>query len=165
MPRSILLAFVLLLMSQPARASATTGFDLHWYWDNNCAECHDHSSKFARKFLHISNDQLQGRHHVDNLLVFMRHHYTRSDQAAAIHDMLKAQVATEPRFKQHCSTCHGTAASLVRDSSILRNGVLMSLRSGQTTRQFLQGHRRLTPQDIDFYENLLIRIALETGQF
>ncbi len=41
----------------------------------------------------------------------------------------------------------------------------MSLRSGQTTRQFLQGHRRLTPQDIDFYESLLIRIARETGLF
>lgn len=165
MPRSVLLIFVLLLMSTPARASAAAGFDLHWYWDNNCAECHGHSGKFARQFLNISSDQLQGRHHVDNLLVFMRHHYTRSDRVEAIHEMLKAQVATEPRFEQQCSKCHGSAASLVRDSSILRNGVLMSLRSGQTTRQFLQGHRRLTPQDIDFYESLLIRIARETGLF
>jgi hypothetical protein len=165
MPRSVLLIFVLLLMSTPARASAAAGFDLHWYWDNNCAECHGHSGKFARQFLHISSDQLLGRHHVDNLFVFMRHHYTRSDRVEAIHEMLKAQVATEPRFEQQCSKCHGTATSLVRDSSILRNEILMSRRNGQTTRQFLQGHRRLTPQDIDFYENLLTRIARETGQF
>ena len=164
MPRSLLLISVLLLTPIPAWANATAGFDLHWFWDDNCAQCHGHSGEFSRQFLHINNDQLQGRHHVDDLLVFMRHHYTRSDQVEAIHAMLKAQVTTEPRFEQQCSKCHGTASSLVRESAMLRNEVLMSRRSGQTTRQFLQSHRRLTPQDIDFYEALLTRIARETGQ-
>ncbi len=164
MPRSILLISVLLLIPIPAWVNAAAGFDLHWFWDDNCAQCHGHSGEFSRQFLLINNDQLQGRHHVDDLLVFMRRHYTRSSQVEAIHNMLKAQVATEPRFEQQCSKCHGKASALVRESAILRNEVLTSRESGQTIRQFLQGHRRLTPQDINFYETLLTRIAREIGQ-
>ena len=164
MPRSILLISMLLLSLIPAWANAAVGFDLHWFWDDNCAQCHGHSGEFSRQFLLINNDQLQGRHHVDDLLVFMRHHYTRSDQMEAIHDMLKAQVAIEPRFEQQCSKCHRKASELVRESTILRSEVLTIRGSGQTIRQFLQSHRRLTSQDIDFYDTLLTRIARETGQ-
>jgi hypothetical protein len=143
---------------------ATERIDLHALWDDRCAECHGHSADFARRFLKISNGLLQGRHHVDNLQLFISRHYSTPAQAAAIYAMLQAQVATPPLFRQHCSRCHDSAASLVRSTVILRDGVLFSSRSGQPLHQFLSNHRNLSVEEIDFYQRLLTRVATETGQ-
>jgi len=138
-----------------------SGVDLHWLWDNQCAECHGHSAEFAQKFLSVSNGQLQGRHHVQGLRVFMRSHYTSNFEVEAVHEMLLAQAMTESRFKQECSQCHGSAAALVRQSVLLRDEVLLSRGSGQPIRIFLQQHRKLDANDVDFYMNLLNRVAGE----
>ena len=143
---------------------ATERIDLHALWDDRCAECHGHSADFARRFLHISNGRLQGRHHVDNLQLFLSRHYGTAAQSAAIYAMLQAQTATPPLFRQQCSRCHGSAASLVRGTAILRDGVLLSSRSGQPLQQFLSGHRNLSVEEVDFYHRLLTRVATETGQ-
>ena len=143
---------------------ATERIDLHALWDDRCAECHGHSADFARRFLQISNGRLQGRHHVDNLQLFISRHYSTPAHAAAIYAMLQAQAATPPLFRQHCSRCHDSAASLVRSTAILRDGVLLSNHSGQPMHQFLSEHRNLSAQEIDFYHRLLTRIATETGQ-
>jgi len=133
-------------------------------WDDSCADCHGHSGDFARRFLQISDGRLQGRHHVDNLPLFISQHYTTAAQAPAIYAMLQAQTATPPLYQQHCSRCHGSAASLVRRSVILRDGVLLCSRSGQPLHPFLSSHRNLNAQDANFYHRLLTRIAAETGQ-
>ena len=143
---------------------ATERIDLHALWDDRCAECHGHSADFARRFLHISNGRLQGRHHVDNLQLFLSRHYGTAAQSAAIYAMLQAQTATPPLFRQQCSRCHGSAASLVRSTAILRDGVLLSSRSGQPLQQFLLSHRNLSVEEVDFYHRLLTRVATETGQ-
>jgi hypothetical protein len=156
---------VLLLCSLGATClGATERIDLHALWDDRCAECHGHSGDFARRFLQISDGRLQGRHHVDNLQLFISQHYSTPAQAAAIYAMLQAQTATPPLFRQHCSRCHDSAASLVRSTAILRDGVLLSNHSGQPMHQFLSEHRNLSAQEIDFYHRLLTRIATETGQ-
>jgi len=143
---------------------ATERTDLHALWDDRCAECHGHSAGFARRFLQISDGRLQGRHHVDNLQLFISRHYSTPSQAAAIYAMLQAQVATPPLFRQHCSRCHDSAASLVRSTAILRDGVLFSSRSGRPMQQFLSNHRNLSVEEINFYHRLLTRVATETGQ-
>ena len=143
---------------------ATDRIDLHALWDDRCAECHGHSGDFARRFLQISNGRLQGRHHVDNLQLFISRHYSTAAQSAAIYAMLQAQTATPPLFRQQCSRCHGSAASLVRSTAILRDGVLLSSRSGQPLQQFLLSHRNLSVEEVDFYHRLLTRVATETGQ-
>jgi len=143
---------------------ATDRIDLHALWDDRCAECHGHSGDFARRFLQISNGRLQGRHHVDNLQLFISRHYSTAAQSAAIYAMLQAQTATPPLFRQQCSRCHGSAASLVRSTAILRDGVLLSSRSGKPLQQFLSSHRNLSVEEVDFYHRLLTRVATETGQ-
>jgi len=155
----IVAAFVtLLLFMSKGRAS---GIDLHWFWDNQCAECHGHSAEFAHKFLKVSNGQLQGNHHVQGLRLFMRNHYTQNTEVDAVYEMLLAQALTKPRFKQECSNCHDSAASFVRQSVVLQDKVLLSRESGQPIRKFLQQHRQLDANDINFFMSLLNRVAHE----
>ncbi|MDC1287767.1 hypothetical protein N8198_07770 [Gammaproteobacteria bacterium] len=157
-------SFLLLCVFTSTCLGATGRIDLHALWDDRCADCHGHSADFARRFLRIADGRLLGRHHVDNLQLFISQHYTTATQAPAIYAMLQAQTATPPLYQQYCSRCHGSAASLVRSTTILRDGVLLSRRSGQPLHPFLSSHRNLNPQDIDFYHRLLTRIAVETGQ-
>jgi len=144
--------------------AASDRIDLHALWDDRCAECHGHSGDFARRFLLISDGRLQGRHHVDNLQLFLSRHYSTAAQSPAIYAMLQAQTATPPLFRQQCSRCHGSAASLVRSTVILRDGILFGRGSGQSLQQFLSSHRNLGAEEIDFYHRLLTRVAIETGQ-
>lgn len=147
-----------LLFTAGSRAS---GSDLHWLWDNRCAESLGHSSEFARKFLDLKNGGLQGRRHGEGLLGFMRNHYATGIEIDAVHEMLLAQVLTKPRFKQECSNCHGSAACFIRYSVILQDAALPGKKSGQPIRQFLQQHRRPGSDDVEFYTRLLNRVARE----
>ena len=141
--------------------SEAYGVDLHWLWDNQCKECHGHSAEFARKFLQVTNGQLQGRHYTEDLHLFMRNHYAFDIETDAIYDMLLAQTQIEPRFKQECGACHGSAASFVRQSVTLQAEDLLSRESGQHIRDFLQQHRQLDTNDINFFIRLLTRVARE----
>ena len=147
-----------LLFTGGSRAS---GSDLHWLWDNQCAECHGHSGEFARKFLEFKNGELQGRWHGEALLGFMHNHYATAIEIDAVYEMLLAQTLTEPRFKQECSSCHGRAAAFVRYSVVLREGVLLGRKSGRPIQQFLQQHQQLESDDAEFYTHLLSRVARE----
>ena len=155
--KAAVLIGVLLLTSK----AGASGIDLHWMWDNRCAECHGHSAEFARKFLQVKNDRLQGRHHVEDFRLFLRNHYVSTNEADAVYEMLLAQVRTQPRFKLECGNCHGQASTFVRSTMLLQNGVLLSRESKQPIRRFMDHHRGLQADDIDFFVNLLTRVADE----
>jgi len=140
---------------------STAGTDLHWLWENRCAECHGHSADFSRKFLLVSDGQLQGPHHTQNLKLFMRNHYAPVGEVEAIYNMLLAQTTTAPRFKAECSNCHGNAANFIRNSIVLQNGDLVGRESGVSVNRFMQTHRKLKQDDIEFFISLLNRIAGE----
>lgn len=155
----------LLLTVLSSTQTLVAGPDLHWMWDDRCAECHGHSGEFARRFLRAADGELSGPHRSgDNLRNFMRHHYLRASEVDALYAMLLAQAQTPPRFQAQCGKCHGRAAQLVRTSTTLRAGDSLRLLSGQTVQDFLQGHRGLQAEDVDFYVSLLTRIAIETGK-
>ena len=141
-----------------------SGIDLHWLWDNQCAECHGHSGEFARKFLKVTDGKLQGNHHVQGLRLFMRNHYTQNTEVDAVYEMLLAQTLTKPRFKQECSNCHDSAASFVRQSLVLQDKVLLSRESSQPIRKFLEQHRQLNTNDVNFFMRLLNRVAREVNR-
>ncbi len=155
--KAAVLTGVLLLTTK----AGATGIDLHWMWDNRCAECHGHSAEFARKFLQVKNDRLQGRHYVENLRLFLRNHYVSAGEADTVYEMLLAQVRTEPRFKHECANCHGQASTFVRSTMLLQNGVLLSRESKQPISRFMDDHRGLQADDIEFFVNLLTRVAGE----
>ncbi len=161
MQSGVLKAAVLIGVLLLSAKTGATGIDLHWMWDNRCAECHGHSAEFARNFLQVKNDRLQGRHHVENFRLFLRNHYVSTSEADAVYEMLLAQVRTEPRFKLECSYCHGQASTFVRSTMLLQNGVLISRGSKQPISRFMDDHRGLSADDIEFFVNLLTRVADE----
>jgi len=156
--------FYLLLAVMSSAQVLVADTDLHWLWDDRCAECHGHSGEFARRFLRAADGELSGPHRGKNLRNFMRQHYLQASEVDAVYAMLLAQAQTQPRFQAECGGCHGSAAQLVRASMTLRAGDSLRLLSGQTVQHFLQGHRGLQTEDIDFYVSLLTRVAIETGK-
>jgi hypothetical protein len=139
----------------------TAGLDLHWLWEDRCAECHGHAGQFSRKFLVVYNGELQGRHHIHDLRRFLHNHYLVNTEVDAVYNMLLAQANTLPRFKNECSSCHQGASSFVRKTLELRDGSLYSRKSGQLVQRFLEHHRGLDAEDIEFYTQLLMRVAHE----
>ena len=142
-------------------ASADSGIDLHWLWDDRCTSCHGHSSDFAHKFLTASGNRLQGKHHVDDLPVFLRNHYLTDQLADEVYAMLLAQLIYPPRFKNECSSCHGSAAGFVREKLLLQNEELTIRNTATNVNEFLKKHRRLNDKDVGFYLMLLTRVAKE----
>ncbi len=127
-------------------------------WDNRCEECHGEADQFARKFLWAVDGQLQGQHHVDNLRLFMRNHYLPKHKIDAFHDMLLARANNPARFNSECSSCHSSAEVFVRKSIVIKAGELTGLESRVSVDEFLQTHRDLQPNDVEFYTRLLTRV-------
>ena len=149
---------ILLLFSLRANAG---DMDLHALWDDRCAECHGHSGEFARKYLKITGGLLQGRHHLLDLHKFLEHHYPPVGQVDAIYQMLLAQTSTPPRFSEECSQCHGKASDFLRASIVLKDDELKIRKSGDSVQQFMQNHRGLAREDVQFYMGLFTRLANE----
>ena len=143
----------------PVRDSVST--DLHRMWDDRCFECHGHSAEFARRSLSVSGNQLQGRHHVDDLRLFLSNHYLAVSETDAVYEMLLAQASGFARFKDDCRKCHKTAADFARRSLEFRDGVLYGRESGQPVRKFLGHHRGLSRDDAEFFEGVLTRVGNE----
>jgi len=154
---SIVLVAAVLAMT----AVKASDIDLHWLWDDRCAACHGHSGDFSRKFLSVSSGKLQGPHHVHDLHHFLHNHYLAGNEVDAVYNMLLAQANNQARFKGECASCHDTAARFVRSSLELRDGVLYSRNSGVSISRFLDHHMELDPDDVEFFINLLTRIAHE----
>jgi len=152
--------FLLMLLLLGSEVEAA-GLDLHWLWDNRCAECHGHSGEFARRFLQVDGKQLQGRHHVQGLRLFLGNHYLLTSEIDAVYEMLLAQASTRPRFRQECGNCHGDAAAFVRRSMKIESGDLVSRKLKQSVHGFMESHRALQPDDIEFFVSLLRRVANE----
>lgn len=150
---------ILSLLLFPAVAAFAT--DLHKLWDDRCSSCHGHSGEFSRKFLKVTGSELQGRHHVHDLRLFLNKHYLSGHDVGPIYNMLLAQGSIVPRFKNECSRCHENAATFVRESFMLNDGSLYSLKLKIPVRDFLNGHQNLQPEDIDFFIEQFNRIMNE----
>ncbi len=157
------LSLIVVVALTAVGAGNAAAVDLHEYWDKNCASCHGHAAIFARRFLTVKDGNLQGRHHVDDLAVFLGNHYLARDLIAPISAMLAAQVTAEPRFRDECGRCHASAAALARKSLSLRDGVLVSRASGLPTAEFLSGHARIKPADVPVFVDVLTRVTNEVG--
>lgn len=165
--RPPLLLAALALMALPAMAIAAGASaalpDLHAYWDDRCASCHGDAGPFARQTLRVDQGRLVGRHHVDDLDEFLRHHMPASGLQAPVVAMLTAQVSTPPTFKAECGACHGTAADFARRSLVQRQGVLTGQDTGRPVADYLRRHGGLAPQEIAPMVQSLERVHREVG--
>jgi hypothetical protein len=154
--RSIGLSLGMLLMLFVQ--SGANAREIRAEWDNRCEECHGEADEFARKFLWVVDGQLQGQHHIDNLRLFMRNHYLPKHKIDAFYDMLLAQANNPARFESECGSCHRSAEEFIRGSIVIKAGELTGLESGIPVSEFLQTHRDLQPNDVEFYTRLLTRV-------
>ncbi len=108
---------MLLLVLIPIEAGSR---DAPAMWDSRCEECHGDPASFAGKYLWNIEGQLQGRHHIDDLSLFMRNHYVPDHEFEAIQNMLLAQANSPERFKAECGGCHGEVKEFVEQSIWVR---------------------------------------------
>ena len=150
-----------MVWSLAAPSFANSDIDLHWLWRDRCISCHGNAAEFAREFLIVSGSKLQGRHHVDDLRLFLHNHYLSGQMVDEVYAMLLAQASSPARFKDECSACHQNAAVFVRESLLFRDGVLSIRKTGRSVNGFLENHRRLNDEDVIFFTKLLTRVANE----
>lgn len=162
---TLLIALILLSFVFPQAVSSSeqkpTGPDLHKFWDKNCSECHGHSADFARKFLKVVDGKLQGPLHKESFQLFLHNHYLVKNQESAVYEMLLVETETPPRFKNECSSCHKKAAEFIRESLVLRDGKIYSKKLDSPVSEFLESHRGLKTDDVEFFMTLFTRVAHE----
>jgi hypothetical protein len=103
--------------------------------------------------------QLQGQHHIDNLDLFMRNHYTPDHEIETINEMLLSRANSPVRFETECGNCHGDAREFVEQSIWVRGNGITGMKTGVDIDEFLPNHQDLQPEDIVFYRKLFARIA------
>ena len=158
--KTILTAISILLALTGAAISADD-IDLHRLWDDRCFECHGHAAEFARRFLNVSQDELQGRHHVHSLRIFLSNHYLGESDVDAVYSMLFVQASSQARFRDKCSRCHDTAAKFVRETLEFEGGTLVGRESKQPVARLLESHKDIESEEIAFFAAVLTRVAHE----
>jgi len=83
---------------------------------------------------------------------------------APVTAMLIAQATTAPRFKEQCSTCHGSAADFARKSLVVEQGGLKGRTSRMPVADYLRHHGGLAPGDVAAMVATLQRVAGEVGE-
>jgi hypothetical protein len=156
-----LIVGILLTLFAPFGADAR---DAYASWDNRCEECHGDADEFARKYLWVVGDQLQGRHHVDDLRLFMRNHYIPAHEIDKMHAMLRKQANDLGRFAVECGGCHNGAEDFVRASISSWGGELTGVESGAPVTEFLQSHQGLASDDAEFFTRLLARVQSQIAR-
>ena len=149
----------LVILALLATASATGARDGPAVWGDLCEECHGDHERFAVKYLWNLDGQLQGQHHIDNMDQFLGNHYVPGHELATIRQMLLAGANTPARFGTECGECHGELESFVNTSLWVGKASISGMESGADAADYLQTHRDLTPQDVNFYLKLFFRVA------
>ena len=130
-------------------------------WNKTCFTCHGDSSDIARNYLKVVDGELQGPMHKETFRNFLTNHYLSKTKADAIYSMLLTQANTKTRFEIECSSCHKSAKEFVYYNLEINRGVLFSKKSGDSTYSFLETHRDLTKNDIQFFMRQLTTIGYE----
>lgn len=141
--------------------SAPLAVDLHRLWEDRCADCHGEAGDFARRFLSVQGDALQGAHPDRELRRFLQNHYLKNNEIDGVYTMLLAQAGSDPRFKERCTPCHAKAAQLARESLIRRDGVLYTRGTRRPLDDFMQQHAALPAGEAAFFAGLLERVERE----
>lgn len=147
-----------LLLAAPVRSA-----DIHQLWDRQCGGCHGHAGAFARSSLVVVDGTLRGKDDGRDIRLLLDSHnggYGKED-IAAIYAMLLAQVEAPAVFKDKCGECHTTAAQLVREQLVNRDGDLYGRHSHRRIADFLPRHGRLDEAETKTLMETLIRVEAE----
>lgn len=149
-----------LALGMPAMAGAA---DLHALWDRQCGGCHGHAAQFARDSLTLEDGELRGRESGRAVASFLATHNGgyAPEVIAGMVDMLKAQASCTDLFRRKCGGCHETAAQLVREQIVERDGDLVGIVSKRRMSELLPDHADLTAEETETLLRVLRRIEGE----
>ncbi len=156
MLRPLIIIGILLLAAKPAPAAPVKASAA---WESRCEECHGEADKFAHKYLWAIDGQLQGRHHVYDLRLFLGNHYLPEHLIDKLSAMLMKHANTPQRFTDECSDCHGKVEDFVKKSVAFKWRKVRGLKTGTAVSEFLPGHEGLQEEDADFFTHLLERFV------
>jgi hypothetical protein len=135
--------------------------DLHHFWDQRCGGCHGHAGEFARRYLKVESGKLIGRHHTDNLRLFLGQHEMSGAIADEVYAMLVAQASTPPVYQEKCRSCHQNAAEFARSSLVVSGGTVVGQNSGRPLADFLPNHAHLNSEELSVVIENLTRVYRE----
>ena len=157
-------ALSLALLVLACTHSTAGSWDPRSSWDSRCEECHGDPDKFARKYLWDVDGKLQGRHHIDDLRLFMSNHYIPAHQLDRMSAMLRAQANKMARYGSECSGCHGAAEAFVRASISTWGDGLTGVETEIPVHEYLQTHQDLDAGDVEFFIRVIERVLSQIGR-
>ncbi|MBD1545180.1 hypothetical protein [Roseibium aggregatum] len=143
------LFLIALAATTPAFAQET---DPHAIYEQGCARCHEaHAGDFVHNRLDLKEGRLVGKASGRDVETFLAggHGGLAEAERQILIDQLIAIRRSGQLFHDKCLTCHDRAVELARSQLIVKDGLLVGRYSGKNTGDFLKGHGRLTPDEID----------------
>lgn len=155
-----LTAFLFLAALAPAVSAGAQETDPHAIYEQSCARCHEaHAGDFVHNRLDLKEGRLVSTSSGKDVEAFLSGGHGRLGPAERqiLIDQLIAIRQSGRLFHDKCLTCHDRAAEFARSNLIVKDGVLVGRYSGKDTSQFLQGHGRLAPDEVDRMIDVLKR--------
>lgn len=147
-----------MLLLLAAVADARDGEDV---WNSRCEECHGEPGRFAGKFLWYIDGQLQGRHHIDDLALFMQNHYIPDHEIDLINELLSRHANSMVRYRDECSECHQDPLQLAREALWITDTGVRVIKTGDDIADFVVEHRDMPGDEAVYYQELFSRMEIE----
>ena len=149
---------VLAFLALPGAATAQT-IDPHAVFETRCSGCHKgHAGAFARTSLFLSPDGVvTGKKKKMPVRDFLAAHFGKlsQEEAAVLTDMFARQIRTGGLYERKCRTCHDSASHLARTRLYLQDKKLVGRFTARDINEFLTGHGRLEPSEIEIMRTML----------
>lgn len=138
----------------------------HRIYEDSCAGCHaPHSGDFVWDELGVSDGVLVGARSGRAVENYLRsgHGGVTTDKAEVLLAHFRIIRDSGGVFIEKCRICHVTAVELVRNNLILDEGKLTGRYTGRDIGAFLDGHGRLSPEEVSEMLSVLTRVANSQG--
>lgn len=141
-------------------------FDVHELFEGRCGGCHQHAGDLARESLVIADGILRGQTSRREIRALLPAHYGNLNpmEAEALYDLLLWQNGAGGEFKARCAICHIRARELAQTNLVRDGDVLRGRYSDRDMTEFLTNHGRIEAMEVDFFIQLLMRLAPTIGQ-
>lgn len=142
-------------------ATEASSFEVHEFFEAQCGHCHQHAINVAQENLIIEHGTLRGRTSGNDIRTFLPAHFGHPNQeeTSALYDLFFRQVKEGGVFKDRCTICHGSARELAHGKLIRDGDVVRGRYSGNNLTEFLSNHARIGADEVDFFIQLLARMA------
>jgi hypothetical protein len=153
----LICAIAVLLWVLPATAQP---LDPHQIYERSCSRCHGaHAREFVNDNLIRSDGEIVGRKTSRDVRIFLEagHGNLTPQEIETLFVQFESMLATGGLFQKKCRICHDRAARFARLNLVERDGRLVGRYSGRDIAEFLKGHGRLNPDEVDSMIATLIR--------